>query len=296
MIDQPENGLIIDQLLQISDNRFIHENLNAVASKDDNEDNESDDLISRTFVPALPPGNNEDDAIRNTLNRLQSDNPCNENLSIDLPNIDSTPIDEFHTVEYIACAFSTLFPRGAADLRAQQVREVKPAEYFQHLLKYKNGRFACHPCWRYFVLNSLMRWRALAEGRIYVKQNLEAEQLTVAEVQELLQSDTNMANRVVRFGEGLRSTRQYWMRHHAELTDMIKQLGSSGMIFFTFSAADMHWPKLHVLMPYRENVTEESIQEAARHRCQDLIDNLHIVAWFFEKRFKVFFEKVLIPK
>ncbi|PKK68762.1 hypothetical protein RhiirC2_749620 [Rhizophagus irregularis] len=40
----------------------------------------------------------------------------------------------------------------------------------------------------------------------------------------------------------------------------------------------------------------ETVQEAARRRRKDLINNLHIAAWFFEKRFKVFFEKVLIPK
>ncbi len=30
---------------------------------------------------------------------------------------------------------------------------------------------------------------------------------------------------------------------------MIKQVGSEGMIFFTFSSADLHWPELHDLMP-----------------------------------------------
>ncbi|CAG8783927.1 15260_t:CDS:2, partial [Racocetra fulgida] len=143
---------------------------------ENNESDENDDFISQTFVPALPPGNSENNAICNTLNRLQNNCPPNENLIINWPHIDSTPIDEFHTVEYMARAFPTLFPCGVADLHAHLVREVKPAEYFQYLLKYKD---------------------ALAEGRIYVKQNLEEGQLTVAKIQELLQSDTHMADRVV---------------------------------------------------------------------------------------------------
>ncbi|CAG8693782.1 19014_t:CDS:1 [Cetraspora pellucida] len=50
-------------------------------------------------------------------------------------------------------------------------------------------------------------------------------------------------------------------------------------------------------MPHGENpVDGESEEEACKHRCQDLIDNPLIAAWFFEKRFKVFLEKVLIPK
>ena len=61
------------------------------------------------------------------------------------------------------------------------------------------------------------------------------------------------------------------------------------MIFFTFSA-DVHWQDLHNLMPNGKNsVNTETVQEAARRRRKDLINNLHIAAWFFEKRFKVFF-------
>ncbi len=78
---------------------------------------------------------------------------------------------------------------------------------------------------------------------------------------------------------------------------MIKQLGSQGMVFFIFSAADLHWPELHKLMPHSENQIEgESEQDAAKRRCQNLIDNPHITAWFFENRFKSFLKDVLIPK
>jgi hypothetical protein len=49
--------------------------------------------------------------------------------------------------------------------------------------------------------------------------------------------------------------------------------------FFTFSAADMHWPDLHNLMPNGEDsANTETIQEAARRRRKNLIDNPHIAA------------------
>ena len=51
-----------------------------------------------------------------------------------------------------------------------------------------------------------------------------------------------MADHVMHFGEGLCGTRQFWKKRNFELSDMIKQLGAQGMIFFTFSAADFHWP------------------------------------------------------
>ncbi|GES74199.1 ATP-dependent DNA helicase Pif1-like [Rhizophagus clarus] len=62
-------------------------------------------------------------------------------------------------------------------------------------------------------------------------------------------------------------------------------------------AADLYWPNLHKLMPDGENsMDEESDMKRSKHQHQDLIDNPHIAAWFFEKQFKVFIETGLIPK
>src|ERR1043165_4637495 len=99
-------------------------------------------------------------------------------------------------------AFLTLYLTGRADLRAGQIWEVKPAEYFKHLTRYKDRRFVRHNRWRYFALNSQMRWQVLQEGRIYVRQNLEEDELSVAEIQEkIVTGDIHMANRIMRFGE-----------------------------------------------------------------------------------------------
>ena len=68
------------------------------------------------------------------------------------------------------------------------------------------------------------------------------------------------------------------------------------MVFFTFSAADFHWPDLHKLMLHSDSLSTLSEQNVNKYKWQDLIDNPHITAWFFEKRFKLFFEKVLVPK
>src|SRR6266536_6141340 len=95
-----------------------------------------------------------------------------------------------------------------------------------------------------------MRWSALQEGQVYVKQNLRDEQIDVTDIQEMIANgDNKMADRIMRYGEGLRGSRQFWMARKCELSDMIKQIGHQGLIFFTFSAADFHWPELHKLMP-----------------------------------------------
>ena len=118
------------------------------------------------------------------------------------------------------------------------------------MLKYKDGRFAHHVRWHYFALNSQIRWRVLQEGKVYVKQNLSAQSCSVEDLQNMLENDSHIADNIVRFGEGLRESRQFWYRRRSELTDMIKQLGTCGMIFFTFNAADFHWPDLHNLIPH----------------------------------------------
>jgi hypothetical protein len=271
----PENCSIADQLPRIENDQI---------NEDSNEDeNGSDNMITRSFVPSLPPSRREDVSIKNTLNRMQTESP-----PVSWPEIDNCPINEFQTPGYIAMAFPTLYPTGQADLRAERIRDIKPAEYFKHLLRYKDGRFGRHTCWRYFALNSQMRWRALQEGKIYVKQNLSDGEITVNDIQERIAAgDKHMADRIMQYGEGIRGSRQFWMARRYELTDMIKQLGSDGLIFFTFSSADLHWPELHKLMP------GENVEESADIRHKNLVENPHVAAWFFNKRFEIFFNDVL---
>ena len=92
----------------------------------------------------------------------------------------------------------------------------------------------------------------------------------------------------MRFGEDLRGSRQFWNSRRYELSDMIKQIGAQGLIFFTFSAADLHWPELHKLMP-----SSVSSETSAKQHHQNIVDNPHIAVWFFSKRFEIFFNDVL---
>src|SRR6266498_886590 len=81
------------------------------------------------------------------------------------------------------------------------------------------------------------------------------------------------------------------MARQYELTDMIKQIGHQGLIFFTFSAADLHWPELHKLMQPERHSSEET--NSAKQRQNNIIKNPHIASWFFHKRFEIFFHDVL---
>ena len=58
---------------------------------------------------------------------------------------------------------------------------------------------------------------------------------------------SRLADKLMRFGTMLRGTRSYWAKSHAELTNLLHQIGCP-TIFFILSAANMYWPDLHVLM------------------------------------------------
>ena len=88
-------------------------------------------------------------------NAEEHDDPQPDNRPLRWPTQDlDNPINEYTTDGYIAMAFPTLFPTGCADLRDQSDRQmkIKIAEYFDALLRYKDGRFGSHP--RYALILS----------------------------------------------------------------------------------------------------------------------------------------------
>ena len=118
----------------------------------------------------------------------------------------------------MTCAFLILFPTSAADFSAPRPRTVTigyvaiTSNTFKHLLMYKDGRFARHPRFRYFALNTEMRHRALGAGQIYVKQNTTDAQLTVQELRDMvnrINGGEAFSRTVLHYATSLRGTRSY---------------------------------------------------------------------------------------
>ena len=114
---------------------------------------------------------NEQETIHHSLHKHQSQQPLSNPSLLMWPTIGGTPINEFTTEGYFTCAFPTLFPTGAADFLGQRQNQVTIGIYFKHLMMYDDGRLAKHPRFRFFALNTEMRWHALQTGRVYVKQH-----------------------------------------------------------------------------------------------------------------------------
>ena len=217
--------------------------------------------------------------------------PLEDNASLALPSLDEYEIRN----QTARMAFPTLFPNGMASLHDSRFRAVGFSAYIKHLLYYKDGRFARHPQFRYWAFNTLMRSQANRSATWLTKQ-LPSENISLAELREMAKRDDQyLADNIVRAGASLRGTRPYWNKAQRELEAMVLSFGSPSL-FFTLSAADMHWRDLYRHAPPSLRVEyEEASTESARAKVASrfLQDNPHIAAEYLDIRFRIFFQEVI---
>ncbi|KAJ3817441.1 hypothetical protein EV361DRAFT_954941 [Lentinula raphanica] len=125
---------------------------------------------------------NKVDAIRATVNR--GNNLDNDHV-VNAPTLEVTPIQE-DAPGYIARVFPTLFPNGGGDYHTPRMQKVDMGEYFDHLMRIHDGRFAQHRRFPWFTFNMLQRRRSLGAAKVYVRQAHDAYGMTVAEIQNLV--------------------------------------------------------------------------------------------------------------
>ena len=200
------------------------------------EDTDPTDVA--TFIPVVARKMTENDTIRKSVHHRQP----TEDQVVPWPENGSVPIDEFKTEGYISCAFPTLFPTGEADFLAPRQQSVTVGMYFKHLMMYGEGRFAKHPRFRYFALNTEMCWRALQTGRVYINQHPDDARLTLDNLRDMVGHEGEFfTHRVMHFTSSLRGTSQFWFKQRSRLISMVDILGMP-TVFFTHRAADGHGP------------------------------------------------------
>ena len=303
----PEDGTLSDlQVIEDDDLARLEPEDDANVDEQSQQEGSSDDEdlpLQRTVLPRLGTGKCENDIIRDSVNEgartcsarvahaqsVVSDQIVKNDQAmatvVDWPAITNQLIDEFNSEGYWSRAFPTLFPTGAGEYLAPRQRRLTLGQYSKHLIRYRDGRFAQHPRFRYFALNTMMRWRALETGRVFVKQRIGENHLSVEEPKEMVnRGDTSFASRVMRFSSSLHGTRQYWCTQRLNLAAMQEALGMP-TIFFTLSAADTQWPELQDLMRhYRPNTNQDKPSESIKA----VIQNPHLTDWFFLHRAEKF--------
>uniref|UniRef100_A0A1X7U4Y7 Helitron helicase-like domain-containing protein n=1 Tax=Amphimedon queenslandica TaxID=400682 RepID=A0A1X7U4Y7_AMPQE len=169
-------------------------------------------------------------------------------------------------------AFPTLFPTGAADFNGTRMNAITAGQYFTHLMKYDDGRFARHPCFCFFALNTEMRCCANEMGQVYIIKRHPGEgHLTVDDFHDMIGREGDRAS--------LHGTRQYWLRERNHLITMIDTLGLPTI--FTHSAADHQWPELaHLICPEDPEDKQACVK--------GVIDNPALADWCFYYRIQKF--------
>ena len=106
------------------------------------------------------------------------------------------------------------------------------------------------------------------------KQHLADAQISVDELRQMVGAEGEIfLNRVLHYAASLRGAKQYWFRQRTRLISMVDTLGLP-TIFFTQSAADLHWPELTKL-------TNPDDGNSRSNRNEALIKNPAISGWFF---------------
>ncbi len=283
----PENGIPADLMTVETENEIISDD-NVMTDLGPPTDNPSEDIVyndstdMNSFLPVGEQEEREIEAVRNQLSAHQT---------MPWPAVESEPLNEYHISYLATMAFPTLFPDGKGDPTNQGLlRDVSLQERIKHLLKFAeliNGkweyRFANHPRFSYWAFNMIHRKRILQQSGIFLKQNPGEAHLTINELREMAASNNSdvFVAKVSRYVGNIAGTNAYWNKVREELKAIITNVGAP-TIFFTFSSADMHWPELHALFGANfANATSEV-------RRQNVINNPHIVDWFFTQRMESF--------
>ncbi|KAE8740614.1 hypothetical protein FOCC_FOCC013872 [Frankliniella occidentalis] len=198
------------------------------------------------------------------------------------PSIGIKPINEFSSPGYITMSFPHLFPYGTCDYSNRSGNIISLEKYVQHLMLYKDGRFATDPRFRFFMLNSMMRWQALRLGNIFVKQSSFFNKMTICQLKEYLQKHPGHVKDILFYSRRIRSTKAYWKSRCSELEDMVKQIGAP-TVFFTLSSADYHWSELFRLLGYSEPNTLSYYDKSKL-----ISENPLVVTTFFKLRLEYF--------
>ncbi len=224
-------------------------------------------------------------------------------VTIPWPTRDDVPLSEFTTRSFFTLAFPCLFPHGVGDFHINRTRTCHSmSDWAEHLMWYKDGRFAQHKYFKFIVHNMIMRKRTLEQSTYIVKQQLGDEQLTISDLKQKLQNgDTSIAKKILYFGASLRGTSQYWAQRSRELRSLIQFQINEGnglpSFFTTGSCAEYHYkPLRRLLEQYTAHTTGTSVDLSNRNTLFSVLQkNTHIVSQYFEMRTQSYFRSVMRP-
>ena len=140
--------------VEVDEELEMEVDLKSLATEADGE-MENDISITEAGVPFVGAADGEETAVRGGLEQVLAKNAqVTMGLDRDLkvltvPGYNLTPLYEHDQDErHLVAAFPFLYPQGKADLHQAGQEKVNEGEDFKHMMRYKDKRFARHPCFR----------------------------------------------------------------------------------------------------------------------------------------------------
>lgn len=217
----------------------------------------------------------------------------------------AVPLSEYRARGYTSLAFPTLFPLGSGDfgsiVDAGNKHGVTWQQWSRHVQKYKDGRFATHRRFPYFLLNTHEREVASRQANLFVKEQGRFN-WTLGDVRKLDKAGKEDIMRTLsRFSQTLRNTPGFFSERRKELKTMCTQLGDPH-VFATTSHADTHCPYLHKFIKTWAGIADDSTDDPEAQditpdqcyarRAANLGRYPHIVATFFHLKMQLYVEHV----
>lgn len=278
------NNSIPDDLLSVEtqDTANLSDELNYTPDRGPSTVDEEDVVFSRNTDTScvLPVPNAEQQEIEFIQQQVQA--------QTNWPSVKNSPLNEYTTSFLATMAFLTLFPDGKGDPTNPSLhKHVTLSEKINHLCKFAENkyglwhyRFAQHPRFSNWALNMIQRAQILQQSGIFLKQNPGEQHLTIDELREMVVNNSSnvFMAKLSRHISNLSGSNAYWHKVKEDLKATIQHVRPP-TFFFTFSSADMHWPELHALLVGSDQQMVTSISSDTRR--QNVINNPHIVDWFF---------------
>ena len=190
-------------------------------------------------------------------------------------------------------------------------------EWLKHLIRLRRA-FSNHYCFVFVATNVYRRRLALARGKVFAHNC--AQDLTLTQLKTAMEDgDNRVFKKILHFASPIPGTAQYWRFQSDQSLSLLRWLRISSddkemfNCFLTFSAADLHWPDLHKILPGSEayltkcptrDVTAKDPQqqhlfidstEDIKMRQKAIKENEDLVVWWFKQRVDTLLSEVL-PK
>ena len=126
----------------------------------------------------------------------------------------------------------------------------------------------------------------LQQASVFLKQNPGEAHITPDELRDIAQNNdsSHIFSKLFRYTANVTGTPAYWHKVRSDLKTIINQVGPP-TFFFTFSAADMHWPELQSLLGDGEESTSATRRQNVIN-CGHLVDFYLVFTFWLDKFIK----------